>query len=256
MYACLYEFIGEDQSAVWQRLASSPLPKDLGVSSLVELLTSSGETPAKAVRPRALRYPRTHAEFLREIKTRPTVEVLDVANSPDHPAYSDWMQYYVLPQALRRSRELKCAPIVPASINARPERRGQRMWARTRARPEDAVEVRARDPATWFGFDALERRGEKLFAYHYPGLDWRAPSAFEPGKAEFRLLESLSQDWEDVHQHIDAEAWAWIESARQGGRCTHIVAYDPTFVKAPVASVEAAGKHYGIRLVASSLFDL
>jgi hypothetical protein len=256
-WSCFYHFAGEDQSARWRTLLQLPGEvTDPSTRALLGILATLDEPVRKPARARKLRYPRTEKEFLRDLGNRSTAESLDITNSPDHPAYPDWMGSYVLPLALKRSRELGTDPITPASMGAWPERRGELLYGRTVPRPPYDTKVNPDDPKTYTGFDALERKGEELLAYHYVGIAWKAPLAFEAGLNAFTFLESLPCDWRQVRENVSAENWGWIARAREEGRCTHVVVYDPTEAGASEGAVKAAGEHYGVRLVAKGLFDV
>ena len=71
-------------------------------------------------------------------------------------------------------------------------------------------------------------------------MSWAAPLAFEEDLDAFVFLKSLPYDWKDVKRYVDKKTWAWIEKARDAGRCTHVVVYDPTKASAPWSSPPAS----------------
>jgi hypothetical protein len=254
-YSCLYAMTGSHQRAVWTKIRALAA-REPAIDALLGTLLEGRAVAGGKGRARPMRYPPTQAAFLKELNARPIGEALDIANSPDHPAYATWMQYWVLPLALLRSRELGSPAIVPVSQGAFPDRRGELLYARTRERPPHSVEPRNGEPGTMFDFDAVERKGDDLLVHHYLGASWKAPLAFEKDLDGYAFLKSLPHDWATVERTVPKETWAWIESARASGRCTHVVAYDPTEASAAEGAVAAAAAHYGVELIAKSLFDV
>jgi hypothetical protein len=258
---CLYHMAGEDQFDVWERILSIGKPEDPLARALLALLKSLLESDdpdalAEPKGPRKLRYPRAERALLEALQKLSTADLLDLMNSPDNDWSGAWYQFFVLPLAVKRARELGSAPIVPASMGAWPGRRGELLYGRTRQRPGRGTVVRHDDPKTWYGFDAVERKDEKLLVFHYIGLTWKAPLMFDAKSNAFLFLESLEEDWSEVRTAVSPDVWTWIERERQAGRCTHVVAYEPERVSVPEGAVEAAGTHYGVALVAKSLFDV
>jgi hypothetical protein len=258
--SCIFHMAGMNQEAVWRTMLTLGTSRQQGVPALLDLVSkladpASARSPEKR-RPRALKYPRDLNAFVRGLPGRSTDVSLDIVNSPDHPDYVIWMAHFRLPLAILRGRELGCDPVLTLSRGARPERRGELLYRRTQRRPPFETKVSSRAPKTWFGFDALERSGDDLLVYHYIGLSWAAPLCFEPDLDAFVFLKSLPYDWKDVQKNVSKRTWVWIEQARRDGRCTHVVVYDPTDVWVQQGAPEAAGAHYGVKLVTKSIFDV
>jgi len=253
--SCLYAVAGENQKSFWARIRKLA-PREPAIDALFRILLEGHEAPSTKRRAKAMRYPRTLAAFSKDLDVRSTAELLDIVNSPDHPSYPGWMQYWVFPLALLRAAETDAPALVPVSMGAFPDRRGELLYARTRRRPAHLVEPVKDGPKTWFDFDALERKGDELRVFHYVGISWKAPLAFEGNLDGFSFLKSLAYDWATVERTVSRETWAWIVAARAAGRCTHVVAYDPTEAGASDGAVAAASAHYGVTLTAESLFDV
>jgi hypothetical protein len=185
-----------------------------------------------------------------------TADLLAVAQSPDHPAYGEWMMHYELPLVARRAHELAREPIVVTSLGPWPERRGRLLYSRRVPRDPSSTGSADRSYGSSFGFDAIELVDDEVLVHHYFGIAWKAPLAFEAGLDAFAFLSRLDRDWERVRGEVSNETGASLDAARAGGRCTHVVSYDPTEASAWEGATQAAGKHYGVRLVAKSLFDV
>jgi hypothetical protein len=255
-HACFFHFAGEDQSAIWNELLERGRPKNAAVRGLLDVLRGLDAPPQKASRRQTLRYPASVSELVKRLGASPTAELSAIAMSPDHPSYVEWMAFFDLPLSLKRAHELSVPPIVTGSLGPWPERRGSLLYARRLPRPAFGTQPIAADPSTWYGFDAIEAKGEEILVYHYVGIAWKAPLAFEEGLNAFAFLEQAPHAWKDVEADASREAWSQIEAAKASGRCTHVVVFDPTEAGASDAAIAAAGAHYGVRLVAKSLFDV
>ncbi|MFY2563317.1 hypothetical protein ACN469_37315 [Corallococcus terminator] len=253
---------GKDQSALWKRIAAAPVPHDTtarALQAVVARLTQPYAPPGET--PRAKKhFIRSQSDWLWRLGHSPVQQTFDLSVSPDHPMWPYHLRSFVLPLGYERHRQLEAeghtvSPMDLFQRGAYPERHAHVLYERSHPRPPTVSKPDAKDPSTWFGFDAVEADGMGLRAYHYLGFGFQAPLLFREGLDAFGFLGQLDNDWQLVREALSAEAWREVEQRREAG-CTHVIVYDANEATVPKKDLARAADHFGLKLEAVDLTEV
>lgn len=214
----------------------------------LELLTVA-EPPPKPRRPPPKGHIFSWPAFKRTLAKGEAARVAALVTTPDHEGFSNFWGWI---------------PVVAWAFTAglTPNRRADALWEWVccGCRP-DGLEVLferqrkkppfdERESAAWWGFDAVARRNDELLVYHYMGVRWWAPLAFEDGLNAFWFLERLDTAWEELLQALSNEDVGWVERARSEGRVRHLVVHDSKKAPTNDQTLRRVGDHYGVSVEA------
>jgi hypothetical protein len=236
-------FQGADVQPRLKRLLAAKADNDPATMALRWIAESAlGE----AARPRLRRAP----EWLSKLVQAAPADALDMALVPDHKEWGD-LESFVLPLALLLSTASKTPFATYAKDGGHPERRGEVLYERTSPRPPVQTAIDENDRATWPGFDAVEKKDDRLLVYHYLGQRWQAPIVFQPDIKALPFLSQLSLSWRLVEESVPKDAWSLIRADVEADRVTHVIAYDPEQTFVAKDAIENASREYKIRLEAA-----
>lgn len=121
-------------------------------------------------------------------------------------------------------------------------------YERTSPRPSVQIAIDENDRATWQGFDAVEKKDDRLLVYHYLNQRWQAPIVFQPDIDALPFLSQLSLSWRLVEDSVPKDIWSLIRDDLDADRATHVIAYDPEQTFVAKDAIENASRKYAIRL--------
>jgi hypothetical protein len=188
------------------------------------------------------------AGWLAKITQIEAADALDLVLVPDHPNWVD-MQPFVLPLALLLATETGQPLALFTRDGGHPERRGTVLYERATPRPAVNAQVEETDPATWQGFDAIERKDEKLFVYHYLDQRWDAPIAFQPDIDAVPFLKQIPLSWQLVEKTVAPKVWQSMQADSEAKRAVHVLARDPAKVPVAKDALENLDREYSIEVV-------
>jgi hypothetical protein len=247
---------GDDQTRLWKKIVTRAKPKDARMRALQAVVSKLLSAPGKSEpRPEPVRgHVHTEAQWIKLVAKGPAHRIFDLAATPDHPLWLDCLQFFVLPLGLIYHRELTAADVKDVSIfdlfrmGSYPWRHPAVIYERVQEKPDSLSRPDPKDPATWFGIDAIDVLGDNIRAYHYLGFDWQAPLLFEGGVNAYRFLDTLDLSWKQVEQTIPKPDWQMLSPRLNSEKCSHIVVHDEEVSPAVSPDIEDAAKHYGLRL--------
>jgi hypothetical protein len=246
---------GEDQSKLWQRIATSKpfVNKTMhALQTTIGRLVGTHPMPTKMSEPK-LGHVKSTGDWLRRLANSPTRYLFDLAISPDHGLWEYTLDSFVLPLGLLLEKELQESgdsvdPYALFHLGAYPQQYSGVIYERQHKRPAWDSVPNPEAPETWFGFDAVELCAQQVFLYHYLGLKWQAPLLFDDEVNAFQFLDQLDKSWQLVQSSLPSQQWEEVEKLKRAGQCVHIVVHDTTLAPCLPAHLERAAKHYGVVL--------
>ncbi len=246
---------GEDQSKLWQRIATSEpfINKTMrALQTTIGRLVGTHSMPTKTSQPK-LGHIKSTGDWLGRLTKAPTRYLFDLAISPDHSLWEYTLDSFVLPLGLLLEKELRESgdPVDPYDLfrlGAYPQQYTEVIYERQHKRPAWDSVPDPDAPETWFGFDAVELYDQQLFIYHYLGLKWQAPLLFDDEVNAFQFLNQLDKSWRLMQMSLPSEQWEEVERLKRAEQCVHIVVHDTTLAPCLPAHLERAARHYGVVL--------
>jgi len=276
MLAALH-WLGDDIAPALERIASvrsyrDPEAKLLRRIAIAILALRTQPAPACPLKPgkrvghvmKENSRPQTWYSFLEKASPE---EALDLALTPD------WSQFwnrlfrpFVLPLALlvherRRSRGEPSDFGEVFRFGPYPSMRGTVVYERVQRQldffiSEERVVIDPKKRETWPSFDALEIRGEDLYAYHFLTCQFKAPLLYTKMLDTFSFLDGVAFSWRLVEENVSSKVWMTIQRLRAGDRCTHVVVYDAAEAASVPGHTEAAAKDHDLRLQTASFLQV
>ena len=250
-----------DCSDIFQSIAGAKKYKDKRETSLQLLarrIAGLEETPTKPYKKRG--HVKTEAQWYRLVETADPTDAFNLAVTLEHPRAS-LLGSYILPLAYlvaRAKTNENWRNYLPRLLkwgSPNPEEERNIVYERTVAAPSVEVKVKPEDKATWRGFDAVEIKGEEVFAYYYLGVRWQAPLFFEGDINIYLFLDNVEFDWRLVEEVVAAEQWRTITAAKEQGRSSYVFVYDAAQITAPEDDLARAAEHYGLNIIARDISE-
>jgi hypothetical protein len=263
--AVLCAIAGADPSPVINAIAEAEdyeAPRDRSLQLIARRISGRESSPTTPVeRPGHIS---TDAQWYRLVRSAPAAHALDLALTPDHPRWP-LLADFVLPLGWQLARERSAGE--PGDelktllrLGAYPDRRGAVVYERTeeRADLEDGAAAEEDGDETFedagvSGFDAVEEREGRLFAYYYLGVRWQIPLYFQNDLNAYDFLDSVAADWRAVRKAVGTRRQ---EIERRRKECTYVIVYDAHETYVPEGNLEAAAEYYGLRLEARDLTEV
>ncbi|HEX8129157.1 MAG TPA: hypothetical protein VF527_08660 [Pyrinomonadaceae bacterium] len=250
-----------DCSDIFQSIAKMKKYKGKGEKSLQLLarrIAGLEETPNKPSRKRG--HVKGEAQWYRFVEKAAPADAFNLAVTPEHPHYS-LFQNYVLPLAYLVAFERAGADWRDYLLRlskwggSDPGAGRNIVYERTSTAPSVEVKVKPGNKATWRGFDAVELKGEEVFAYYYLGVTWQAPLFFEEDINIYLFLDNVEFDWHLVEEAVATEQWRTLAAAKEQGRCSYVFVYDAAQITAPEDDLARAEEHYGLNIIARDISE-
>jgi hypothetical protein len=267
--AVLCALAGTDPTPIIRAIAEAKgyeAPRDRSLQLIARRISGLEAAPTAPVEKPG--HVSTDAQWYRVVKQAPAPHAFDLALTPDHPRWP-LLADFVLPLGWQLALERNAA--APADelktllrLGAYPERRGDVVYERTneRADLDEATETdeeaddgkTSEESATFNGFDAVEERADKLYAYYYLGMRWQVPLYFQEDLNAYDFLAHVAADWRTVHKAVGGKQWAQLE--RRRAECIYVIVYDAHETYVPEGHLEAAAEHYKLQLEARDLTEV
>lgn len=260
--AVLCAAAGEDPAPIIEAIADAKdykAPRDRSLQFIARRIAGGEPSPKEAAAKPG--HVSTDSQWYRLVKSASAAHAFDLAITPDHPRWP-MLADFVLPLgwqlALERNAKKPGEELKKLLYwGAYPERRGDVVYERTKERADFAASSEDEDePGEWdvSGFDAVEERDGRLYAYYYLGMRWQVPLYFQEDLNAYEFLDNVAADWRAVRKAVGDKHRAAVEKLRE--ECTYVIAYDAHETYVPEGHLEAAAEHYGLRLEARDLTEV
>ena len=196
-------------------------------------------------------------QWFKLVEKAPASHAYNLAVCPDHSGWT-LMCSYVLPLAFQWCRERKKKDWKKDLRELLkwggpfPEEARNVVYERISEKPKANSKVEASDETTWRGFDAVEIKGDELYAYYYLGAESKSCSIL-PGK-EPGFLDYVELDWKLVKENIPEKQWAKVAALQKD--CVYVIVYNASRCSVSEPDLVKAGKHYNLNLIARDITEL